>query len=83
MFLQLNRCHGEENNVVYELAKDTGLLSSNMPRYLRFNFFRSNGEEIPKKTADRLSEIAFQIIEGFEDEKNQYNGSLGNFFAEK
>lgn len=46
---------------------------------------QSDGNVIPKHLADSLSQLAFGILEGdsFEEEKRNYNGSLGNFFAEK
>lgn len=77
------RNHGEEGNVVYNMAKDKNLLSPNIPTFTNFNFIRSNGEQIPKMKADKMSTLVMEIINGFEEEKRQYNGSLGNFFAEK
>lgn len=65
------------------MAKDKNLLSSNIPTYTNFNFIRSNGEQIPKTTADKMSALVFEIIAGFEEEKRQHNGSLGNYFADK
>lgn len=46
---------------------------------------QSDGSVIPKHLADSLSQLAFGILEGdsLEEEKRHYNGSLGNFFAEK
>lgn len=79
----VHRCHGEKGNVVFNMAKDKNLLSSNIPTYTHFNFIRSNGEQIPKTKADKMSALVFEIIEGFEEEKRQYNGSLGNFFVKK
>lgn len=81
----LFRCHGEKNNVVYELAKDKNLLSSSSPDYTSFNFIRSNGERIPNNIGNELSELYSNIIYGdkYDVEKREYKGSLGNFFAEK
>lgn len=64
------------------MAKDKNLLSSNIPKYKNLNFIRSNGEQIPKTMADKMSALVFEIIGGFEEERRQHNGSLGNFFAE-
>lgn len=46
---------------------------------------RSNGEQIPQEIADKLSALAFDIYEGdnYEEQKDAYNGSIGNFFAKK
>lgn len=81
--LTLYRCHGEKGNVVYELAKDKNILSSNPPRYADFNFVRSNGETVPEEIAAKLTSITWNIIENSDEEMRQYNGSLGNFFSEK
>lgn len=78
-------CHGEVDNVVYGLAKDKNLLESNVPNYKTFNFIESDGTTIPSHISDKLTELAFEIIDGdrYEEDKKHYDGSLGNFFAEK
>lgn len=45
----------------------------------------SDGTTVPRHLTDKLSEAAFEIIEGdaYKAQKANYNGSLGNFFAEK
>lgn len=80
-----NRCHGEVDNVVYELAHDKGVLESSSPNYTTFNMLLSDGTAIPKHLADKITEMAFDIIEGdsYTAEKRNYSGSLGSFFAEK
>lgn len=79
------RCHGEEGNVVYSMAKDKNLLSSNVPRYEKFNLFRSNGERIPEKSTEKLMEMAWSILDREIDRegKRSYEGSFGNYVAEK
>ncbi|XP_031636092.1 spermine oxidase-like [Contarinia nasturtii] len=78
-------CHGESGNVVYEMAKDKNLLSSNVPTYKTFNFVRSNGEEIPAEISERLTKLAMGILDrnDREREKRAYHGSLGNYFAQR
>lgn len=80
-----NRCHGEGGNVVYEMAKDKNVLSSDMPRYDSFNFVRSNGEIIPEKTSRKLVALSASILNRHDKqkEKRAYNGSLGNYFASR
>lgn len=82
-FHLIHRCHGEKGNVVYDMAKDKNLLAPSVPTLKRFNFIRSNGEQIPQDMDEKLSSIYFQVQDGFEEEKINYNGSYGNFFAEK
>lgn len=65
------------------MAKDKNLLTTSIPTHKKFNFIRSNGEQIPQDKADKLASIYFEILDGFEEEKSDYNGSFGNFFAEK
>lgn len=80
-----HRCHGENGNVIYEMAKGKDLLSSDIPTYKTYNFIRSNGEVIPEKVSDRLTKLAMGILDRGEhrEEKLAYHGSLGNYFAQK
>lgn len=79
-----NRCHGEKNNVVYEMAKDKNLLGRWEMERLE-TLIRSNGEEISSDLAKKLSNTAFDIYDGdtYETEKKNYPCSMGNFFAKK
>lgn len=45
----------------------------------------SDGTAIPKRVADKITRMAFDIIDGdtYVEEKRNYSGSLGSFFAEK
>lgn len=79
----LCRCHGEQDNVVFELAKNENLLSSNTNRYRMFQLIRSDGFIVPEQLSNKLNSLAVEIIETGEDEKLLYNGSLGNYFTEK
>lgn len=67
------------------MAKDKNVLSSDKPRYEVFEFVRSDGEQVPQKIAEKLSMLADEILDRDDkrDEKNAYNGSFGNYFAEK
>lgn len=83
IFIVTTRCHGEEGNVVYDMAKDKHLLSSNVPRYDTFNFVRSNGQKIPENVSQKLVKLASEILnrKNKRNEKRAYHGSLGNYFA--
>lgn len=79
------RCHGEEGNCVYELARDKNLLSSCKFKWEIFDFMRTNGEAIPQSISHKLSHLGLHIYESsdFTAEALAYNGSMGNFFADK
>ncbi|XP_037036759.1 spermine oxidase-like [Bradysia coprophila] len=76
-------CHGEVGNVVYEMAKGKDLLSTHVVDVSVGNLFRSNGEAIPKEIASKLNAVGHGIDSGFSEEQIVYNGSMGNFFADK
>lgn len=76
-------CHGEEDNVVCELAKKHKLLEANTLSYDTFLLIRSDGCEVPTEMSDKLMELAIMIVEAYKDEMKAYKGSLGNFIMEK
>lgn len=78
-----NRCHGEKNNVVYELAKDNGLLGKNTVRYENLTLMKSDGSTVPKDLSQKLLELSTKISENYEDEMKEYKGSLGSFIMAK
>lgn len=79
------RCHGEMNNVVYEMAKDKDVLDADHEIPLRKDFIQSDGKEIPDEISIKLANVSFNIYLGeyYDEEKNNYNGSFGNFFTDK
>lgn len=85
MLLNWIRCHGEKNNVVYEMAKDKNVLDGSNELGLHDELIRSDGEALPVELGQNLSNLAFNIYEGedYETEKESYDGSFGNFFAKK
>lgn len=76
-------CHGEINNVVYEMANGKDLLSTHVTDVSISNLFKSNGEEIPREMTNKLDAMVHEILGGFDEEKSVYSGSMGNFFADK
>lgn len=78
-----HRCHGEEDNVVYELAKNKNLLEANSMRYDLFTLMRSDGSTVPTEVSEKLMLLAITIVEEYKDEMKLYTGSLGNFIMEK
>lgn len=64
------------------MAKDKDLLSPNTPDLKITQCYRSNGEEAPRHLTDKLLKLGDEILEEDDKEKDNYNGSVGNFFAE-
>lgn len=83
MIFLISRCHGETDNVVFELARNKGLLESNGARYTNFQLIRSDGSIVHRHLSDKLSTLANQIVDENERDKSLFQGSLGNYFAEK
>jgi spermine oxidase len=71
-------CHGQEENVVYELVKDLDLLQHSKPctpEYLKLYY--SNGSTIEEEMTMNLA----KLIQNYDDEINQTCGlSLGDAF---
>lgn len=51
----------------------------------RFKFIRSNDDAVPDDVTKKLHSLALEIYEGdaYNNERNKYEGSIGNFFGEK
>lgn len=77
------RCHGK--NAIYELAKGKDVIDETFEIPLRFNMYRTDGEQIPIELATKLLRMCYSIYTGDEhkEEKATYYGSLGSFFANK
>lgn len=73
-------CHGQEGNVVYEMAKDLDLLiEDKVPtRILR----SSNAEELGEEVQNSLISMYEEGLEKSNDEKNE-GMKLGEFFHQK
>uniref|UniRef100_A0A182NJL0 Amine oxidase domain-containing protein n=1 Tax=Anopheles dirus TaxID=7168 RepID=A0A182NJL0_9DIPT len=75
-------CHGEQGNVVYQLASVyPGLLKSSIIADEDAVLIRSSGVSVPEAVADRLQTMAEGIIESAE--RDTFAGSLGDFFTQK
>ncbi|XP_058832606.1 spermine oxidase-like [Topomyia yanbarensis] len=73
-------CHGEKNNVVFEMAGPLGLLESSVVAE-RNILLKSNGEVVQQEYTDRLMALADKIVES--EELYAYGGTLGDFFTER
>lgn len=77
------RCTGEKGNVCFELAKGKNLLQRGVEKLGISNLIRSNGEQIPSELATKLIDLSLEILNDESEERLNYKGPLGNFFAEK
>ncbi|XP_058457696.1 spermine oxidase-like [Malaya genurostris] len=73
-------CHGEKNNVVYEMAGPLALLESSVVAEKNV-LLKSDGEVVQQEQTDRLMILAERIVES-EDLYNS-GGTLGDFFVER
>lgn len=78
-------CHGEKDNVVYELATScqSDLLESNTAKYDRFQLIRSDGKVVDQATSDKLVALAVSTVELYKEEIANFDGSLGSFITKK
>ncbi|XP_055297514.1 spermine oxidase-like [Sitodiplosis mosellana] len=78
-------CHGENGNVVYQMAKDKNVLAHSNEEDFSTTFVRSNGEEIPSELTKKLLSLMESIYNSSinRDKKSSHHGSYGNYFAKK
>lgn len=79
----ITRCHGEKDNVVFQMARSHDLLQSNTLRYDDFAMYRSDGSVVPDQSAADLMQLAIGILESDDDEFHRHGGSLGDFFVSR
>lgn len=77
------RCHGEKDNLVYELVKDHKVLSESNISYPNVNFISSSGSEIDENNCKRLVMLCEQILEDSSEDLVNYKGSLGSYIVSK
>ncbi|KAL9704262.1 hypothetical protein quinque_007780 [Culex quinquefasciatus] len=76
-------CHGEANNVCYQLGSKLNVFDSNTARYENFELTKSNGERVPMEQSEKLMEAMWTILGTHKNELSHYRGSLGSFVLEK
>lgn len=77
------RCHGETDNVVFELANGKDLIKSNTFPYENFPLYLSNGVQVPRSTSDKLVTLAYEIIAEADNAIHPPDTSLGNFVMQR
>ncbi|XP_052859703.1 spermine oxidase-like [Anopheles cruzii] len=74
-------CHGEQGNVVHELASGfPGLLKSSVAAE-KIVLVRSNGQRVDPDVFERLMAMSEALVES--EERDEFEGSLGEFFTAK
>lgn len=76
-------CHGEKDNVVYELAQGCNLLSSTGDMYDAYQCIRSNREIVAESVSRRLKDIVSDSLVTRQLELRNCNGSLGSYLTNK
>uniref|UniRef100_A0A182M2C0 Amine oxidase domain-containing protein n=1 Tax=Anopheles culicifacies TaxID=139723 RepID=A0A182M2C0_9DIPT len=75
-------CHGEQGNVVYQLASVySGLLKSSIIADEDAVLIRSTGVRVSEAVAERLQTMAEGIIES--EGRDTFDGSLGEYFTQQ
>lgn len=76
-------CHGEKDNVVFELAKSKNVLSSNAFRYEPYRLYRSDGVPVPQNIANQLSDLTRRLLDESEFASDSCATSLGNYMLKR
>ncbi|XP_055838192.1 spermine oxidase-like [Episyrphus balteatus] len=74
-------CHGEKDNIVFELANKHNLLESTGDVYQNYECIRSNGEILPEEVTQRLMGIVHEGLGTHKSDLKEYNGSLGSYIS--
>lgn len=76
-------CHGEQDNIVHQLAAKHDLLESTGPVYENYQCVRSNREVLPDNVANRLKAIVGDSLVTRQLELRHCSGSLGSYLSNK
>lgn len=78
------RCHGEEDNAIFNLVKNHGVLdkSDRLRNYPEVQFLSSTGEKLDQDKCSRIVGFVMAILHD-EEELKKVKGSLGSFVLQK
>lgn len=81
--LSLFRCHGERNNIVFEMFENSdGPVCSNNPGISNITFCDSNGSLIPEDLSNKMSLLCCEVTEvGRELMTHNYDSVGENFVS--
>uniref|UniRef100_A0A182QW37 Amine oxidase domain-containing protein n=1 Tax=Anopheles farauti TaxID=69004 RepID=A0A182QW37_9DIPT len=71
--------HGKENNIVYDMASEHGLIEVEQHEENEL-YYKSTGELVPKETSDRMMQTFEALLEDSLPALKAYTGSLGAFY---
>lgn len=77
------RCHGEKDNVVYEMVNKHDPFEQTNRLLAAFSFMRSNGESVDLNQCAQVMQIVPDILEHCEEGLKNYQGSFGNYVVDK
>ncbi|XP_015600936.1 peroxisomal N(1)-acetyl-spermine/spermidine oxidase-like [Cephus cinctus] len=75
--------HGEEGNVVFQLAWPLDLLERSSNRYLNSQLFVTNGTEISKQMGESIIEVYLRIAAEAKNDLKNRSGSIGVYFEQR
>lgn len=73
-------CHGEKDNIVFNLVKKLDLLGDSYNDYANLTFYHSSGKELDKNLTDHMLQI-FGGLSYDEDALLKETGSFGDYFT--
>ncbi|XP_014236465.1 spermine oxidase-like [Trichogramma pretiosum] len=76
-------CHGEKNNIVYDLASPHNLLESskNIHDHSRHIFVDANGEVIPQNETKEIKRIYYKILDDASNTAHEPKTNFGDYFT--
>lgn len=77
------RVHGEKDNIIFDLVKDSNVLDQSDISYPNVNFKSSSGEAIDNQKCGRLMALCLSILENSEKDLKTYEGSLGSYVVKQ
>lgn len=69
-------CHGEDDNIVYQMVKDLNLLETSRCTYKDNTFYTSDGEVVDRELTDNLFGYAAEIMRDIQADSS----SIGHYF---
>lgn len=75
-------CHGEKDNIVFEMVKDMGVLDDSFNDYRDNTYYKSSGNVVERSVSDEIMAIAFKIF-GDQEAMIDCNRPFGEYFIER
>lgn len=75
-------CHGEEDNVIFEMVKDLDVLGDSFNDYHDNTYYESSGKIVERNVSDELLGIALRIF-GNQEEMIECDRPFGEYFIER